>query len=139
MRRALLMVLTIAMGLSVSSCATVPTQPLAPGEVRLLKIGAPQGDIMANITQIFDIYFEAEEQPAFRRACFYLSGDGPFCTAVKRVHYGSPATLEVELRLKPPGNYAYGTYQLECFVEYLRDGKPTRTNVVGTHISVMLK
>ena len=131
--------LVLAAGLSAHSCATVPAEPMTPGEMRLLKIQAPTGDIRANIVYVFDLFFEAEGRPAVKRACFYWSGDGPYCSNVKRVNYGSPGTIEVELRSNPPGTYGYGTHQLECYVEYDRDGKSARTNVVGTHIAVMIK
>ncbi|RPJ06296.1 MAG: hypothetical protein EHM36_07160 [Deltaproteobacteria bacterium] len=131
--------LVVAAGFSALSCATVPTEPLAPGEMRLLKMEAPTGDIRANIVYVFDLFFEADGHPTVKRACFYWSGDGPYCSNVKRVNYGSPRTVEVELRSIPPGIFGYGTYQLECYVEYIRDGKPVRTNVVGAHVAVMLK
>jgi len=141
MRLVAMAVLIAAAGLSAFSCATVPaqTEPLAPGEMRLLKIEVPPGDLYGNIVQVFDILFEADGHPAVRRACFYWSGDGPYCSSVKRVSYGSPGTIQVELRPNPPSTRAYGTYKLEGYVEYIRDGKPARTNVVDVYISVILK
>jgi hypothetical protein len=140
MRFVLMMVLIVMTALSCATAPTVPTGALAQGEMRLLKIVPPFGDVLANITQVFDINFEADGHPSVKRICIYLSGDGPYCSnTVKRVNYGSQANIEVELRLKPPGTYTYGSYQLECYAEYLRDGRTVRTNMVSTHINVMLK
>ena len=136
---ALTVALVVTVGLGLFSCATVPTEPLASGEMRLLRIEAPQGDVLANIQYVYDIKFEAEGKPRVTRVCFYWSNDGPYCLRPRSVKYGSPGVIEVELRAKPPATYASGTYELETYVEYIRDGKSTRTNAVSTHISVFLR
>lgn len=115
------------------SCATVPTGPLAPGEVRLLKMDVPrEGDIRIGIPFMVDIIFEAEGRPEMRRACFFWSGDGPYCSKVTKVNYGSPGTIYVELL-----NRSSGQYFLESYVQYVQDGKIRSTNVVSTHIYII--
>jgi hypothetical protein len=50
--------------LFVSSCATAPTGPIAPGEVRLLKTDIPhEGTIKRNLRFIVNINFEADGKP----------------------------------------------------------------------------
>jgi len=115
------------------SCATVPTGPLAPGEVRLLKMDVPrEGDIRIGIPFMVDIIFEAEGRPEMRRACFFWSGDGPYCSKVTKVNYGSPGTIYVELL-----NRSSGQYFLESYVQYVQDGKIRSTNVVSNHIYII--
>lgn len=131
----------LILGLVLCSCATVPAPlgPLASEEVRLLRLESPTSEILANIQYVYTIQFEADDRPRITRVCFYWSGDGPYCVRPKKVEYGSPGIIEVELRATPPGTSSYGTYELEAFVEYVREGKSTRTNSVAAHISVFLK
>lgn len=129
--------LFLALGLC--SCATVPLEPLASGEMRLLRLEPPSGEVLANIQYVYTIQFEADGRPRITRVCFYWSSDGPYCVRPKKIEYGSPGIIEVELRAKPPGTSSYGSYELETYVEYIREGKSTRTNLVGTHITVFQK
>jgi len=131
--------LYLALGLGLCSCATAPLEPLASGEMRLLRLEPPTGEVLANIQYIYTIQFEADGRPRITRVCFYWSGDGPYCVRPKKVEYGSPGIVEVELRAFPPGASSSGAYELESYVEYVRDGKSTRTNSVSAHITVFLK
>jgi hypothetical protein len=118
--------------LLVSSCATVPTDPLASGELRLLSIHPEKGDIKVNFPFVVNINFEAEGKPEIRTACFSFSGDGPYCFKVTDVNYGSPGTIKVQVKAKSSGSQA-----LESYVYYLRDGKVQPTNVVNCNIRVI--
>ena len=118
--------------LLVSSCATVPTEPLASGELRLLSIHPEKGDIRVNFPFVVNINFEAEGKPEIRTACFSFSGDGPYCLKVTDVNYGSPGTIKVQVKAKSSGSQA-----LESYVYYLRDGKVQPTNVVNCNIRVI--
>jgi hypothetical protein len=118
--------------LVVSSCATVPTQPLASGEVRLLKIDVLRGEpITYGVSYTVDIVFEANGNPEIQQACFYWSGDGPKCFSVTDVSFGIPGVFEVRLPGLDPGSY-----RLECYAEYTRGGETVKTNMVGTQIAV---
>ena len=117
--------------LLIASCATVPTAPLASGELRLLSIHAEKGDIRVNFSFAVNINFEADGKPEIRTACFYFSGDGPYCFKLTDVNYGLPGTIKVQIRAKNSGSYA-----LESYVFYVRDGKPQPTNVVNCQIRV---
>jgi len=115
-----------------SFCATVPTTPLASGELRLLSMHVPmKEDIKVNFPFVVNINFEAEGKPEIRTACFYFSGDGPYCFKLTDVNYGLPGTIKVQIRAKNSGSYA-----LESYVFYVRDGKPQPTNVVNCQIRV---
>jgi len=115
-----------------SSCATVPTEPLAQGELRLLSIQVLGGEsIRANISYAVKIIFEADGKPEIKKACFYWSGDGPYCFRVTDVDFGPPGTFRVWLRT----DYS-GFYKLECYVEYVRAGKSRSTNIISSQITI---
>jgi len=118
--------------LSISSCATVPTEPLASGELKLLSIHAEKGDIRVNFPFVVNINFEADGKPEIRTACFSFSGDGPYCYKVTDVDYGSPGTIKVQVRAKNSGSHA-----LESYVYYIKDGKVQPSNVVNCNIRVI--
>jgi hypothetical protein len=127
-------VLVIEAGLlGISSCATVPNKPLAPGELRLLSVLVPEKEkIKVNLPFVVKIRFEAEGTPEIRAACFTLSGDGPHCSKVTDVDYGSPGTIQAQIRTKNPGSRL-----LEGYVLYLRDGEIQPTNVVSTYLPLI--
>lgn len=131
MKRVLTSILTSVVILSaISSCATVPERPLEPGEIRLLRLDVPDnGNLKANVAHQLTIKFKADGHPEVRRACFTWSGDSLRCIPVKNVKYGSDAYLEV------PVYPLLGHYLLECYVEYVRDGKVRRTNTVGSYVT----
>ena len=115
-----------------SSCATVPTEPLASGELRLLSIHVPEkGDIRVNFPFVVNINFEADGKPEIRTACFSFSNDGSYCYKVTDVSYGSPGIIRVQVRSKNSGSHF-----LESYVFYIRDGKVQPTKVVGSQIRV---
>ena len=121
--------------LGISSCATVPDKPLAPGELRLLSVVVPEKDtIKLNLPFTVNLSFEADGKPEVRAACFTLSGDGPHCSKVTYVDYGSPGTISVQIRTKNPG-----ARLLEGYVLYLRDEKVEPTNVVSTYLPLISK
>jgi len=119
--------------LLVSSCATMPTEPLASGELRLLRIYVPQSqEIRLNFRFVVNIDFEANGKPEIRTACFYFSDDGPYCFKVTDVNYGSPGTIKVEIQAK-----ASGSLSLESYVFYVQDAKVKPTNLVSSHIKII--
>ncbi len=133
MRSILITVLTGGIIFLVISCATAPTGSLAPGELRLLKMDAPWGGtVKRGISFAVNIHFESEGRPEIRTACTYWSGDGPYCSKVKKVDYEAPGTIQIELLNNSPGSYT-----LESYVLYIRDGKPQSTNVVNTQIYIV--
>ncbi len=132
MRSALLTLLLGGMITAAFSCATVKSGPLAPGEVRLIKMEIPhQESIVRNLPFVVTIEFEADGKPEIRRACFYWSGDGPFCFKVMGVSYGSPGTIRVEPRAKESGSQV-----LEAYVLYMKDGKTQPTKIISSRVQV---
>jgi hypothetical protein len=128
---AVLMIEAVLLG--ITSCATVPDKPLAPGELRLLSVLVPEKEnIRLNLPFVVNIRFEAEGTPEIRAACFTLSGDGPHCFKVADVDYGPPGTIRVQIRTKNPGSRL-----LEGYVLYIRDGKIQPTNVVSTYFRLI--
>jgi len=118
--------------LSIFSCATVPTEPLASGELRLLSIHVPmKEDIRINFPFVVNINFEADGKPEVRTACLSFSGDGPYCQKVTDINYGTPGTLKLQVRAKNSGSHA-----LETYVLYIQNGKTQPTNVVGCQIRI---
>ncbi len=115
-----------------SSCATVPREPLASGEVRLLSIDALGSGIQANASFAVNIFFEAAGKPEIKRACIYESGQEPYCFDVSDASYltlGTKRAFQVYL----PG-VSIGSHRVECYAEYIRDGETRKTNVVFTQI-----
>jgi len=74
----------------VSSCATVPTEPLTPGELRLLRLDVPGSQNIMNHTEYqVKIDFDADGKPEIKRICFYYSGNGPYCILKWNVSTGT--------------------------------------------------
>lgn len=118
--------------LGASSCATVPKKSFVPTEVRLLSIDIQGGEgIKANIPFGVNIFFEAEGETEIKRACFYRSGEGPYCFDVTYATFATKRALQVQL----PG-ISPGSYRAECYVEYISDGETRKTNVIATQIFV---
>lgn len=133
MRSILITILIGGIILLVSSCATVPTKPLASGELRLLSVNTSgRLEIKANVPFEVNIHFEANGKPEVRTACFYWGGDGPHCFNVMDVNYESPGTIKVKLVVTRPGHYG-----LESYVVYTREGKGQPTNLVSHNIRVL--
>jgi len=125
--------MSVVVLLAISSCATVPKEPLGPGELRLLGMDVPEnGNLKVGILYRVTITFEADGKPEIRRVCFTWSGDAPRCVRVTNVAYGSDASIEVPLSALPDTN------RLECYVEYVRDGKVRRTNTVFSYVTGMM-
>jgi len=115
------------------SCATVPKEPLASGEMRLLSLEVPEKeDLRESLPFMVHISFEADDNPEIVTACFFWSGTGPSCSKVTYLNYGTPGTIKVQLLPKSTGLIA-----LEGYIVYKKDGKTFSTNVVGTNIRII--
>lgn len=141
-------ILLIAVLLVISSCATITEGPegaslslgkkesLSGGELRLLSVDVPQtGNLLSNVEYWATVNFEADPKPEIRRACFNFSGDGQSCVDVqaKNVTYGSRAHFRV------PIHVPVGSRRIDCYAEYIRDGKTRRTNTVTYSVIVLKK
>jgi len=122
--------MTVAILLAISSCATVSKEPLGPGELRLLSMDVPEnGTLKTTVEYRVRVNFQADGKPEIRRACLFWSGDGPYCVWVKDAKNGSDAYVEVPIYARP------GHERLECYVEYVQDGKIRRTNKVDSYVN----
>ncbi len=130
MKRVLIPILmSVAILLAISSCATVKK-----GELRLLNMDVSEnGNLKANVQFWVRINFEADGNPEIRRACFFWSGDGPYCINVRDVKYGSIAYFQVPLLAR------LGPDSLQCYVEYVRDGKIQRSNAIASFITGVMR
>jgi hypothetical protein len=127
---AVLMIGAVLLG--ISSCATVP-KPLASGELRLSSMLVPEKEnIRLHSPITVNIIFEADGEPKIREACFYIADDGPHCSKVTNVNYGSPGTIKVQIYTQNPG-----ARLLKGYVLYIRDGKIEPTNMVSTYFRVI--
>ncbi len=114
-----------------SSCATVPKEPLAPGEIRLLGMEPLGSGIKEGSAFPVNVFFEGEGRVEIKKACFYESKERQYCSDVSYVTLGTKRAFQVYL----PSTKA-GSYRVECYAEYLRNGEVRKTNVVATHISI---
>lgn len=133
MRSILIAFLMAGVVLSViSSCAAVPTRPLAPGEVKLLSIDVRGGgSVKEYMPFVANISFEANGKPEIKRACFTGVGEKPYCFDAMYVTFGRPSSFQVQL----PG-ISNGSYSVECYAEYIRDGQTQKTNAIAAQIFV---
>lgn len=117
--------------LMVSSCATVPTEPLGSGELRLLGVSFTEfGAIKRNLRYVVNIKFEADGSPEITRACVYWNVYGPSCVNVMDVSYGDGI---IRADVPTPMD---GLYTFKIFVYYIRGGRTQRSNAVEIQVSV---
>jgi hypothetical protein len=120
--------ISVAILLAISSCTMV-----GKGELKLLSMEVPKSErLRTNVQFWVRVNFEADGNPEIRRACFFWSGDGPYCVNVKDVEYGSFAYFDVPLHAR------YGSSILQCYGEYLRDEKIERSNAVVSSVNVVI-
>ncbi len=106
------------------------------GELKLLSMDIPQTwDLSTNVEYWATIKFEVDRNPEIHRACFKFSGGGQSCVDVqpKDVRYPSHSDFRVPIRVPP------GTKRIDCYAEYIRDGKAKRTNTITYHIIILKK
>jgi len=119
----------VTLMLFVFSCATVPSEPLGSGELRLLDMHVPN-QVTVGFPYEITIIFLADGKPEISRACCTRSDGGPSCLKPKDLKYGSPGNFTIQFLPASPGSYT-----MECYAEYLRDGNMQRTNVVSSQIN----
>jgi hypothetical protein len=132
----------------ISSCANVTEgpegrtfslavkDPSRGGELRLLSVDVPQsGNLSPDVEYWTTINFEADHKPEILRACFNFSGGGQSCVDVqtKDVTYRSHPYFRVAIHVPE------GTKRIDCYAEYIRDGKTQRTNTVTYYVIVLKK
>ena len=120
-----LILMSVVILLAISSCTMV-----GKGGLRLLSMEVRDSErLRTNVQFWVRINFEADGNPEIRRACFFWTGDGPYCVNVKDVEYGSIAYFQVPLYAR------FGPDSLQCYVEYVRDGEIQRSNAVASFVT----
>ena len=116
---------------TVCSCATVPNEPLAPGEIRLLSVEVLGSGIKEGAAFPVNVFFEGEGRVEIKKACFYESEERQYCSDVSYVTWGTKRAFQVYL----PSTKS-GFYRVECYVEYIRNGEIRKSNVIVTQITI---
>ena len=128
--------------LVISSYATVSTgrdlwlrgeTPSVGDHLKLLSMDIPQTwSPSADVKYWATIKFESGSIPEIRRACFSFSGGGQSCVDVeaKDVDYG---------HFRVPIHIPVGSKRIDCYAEYIRDGKLSRTNTITYYVIVLKK
>jgi hypothetical protein len=135
----------VAVLIVISSCANFPTSRLDQKGLslgtkadrvqtaRAIKCGLLQIGIAANVEYWTTINFVADRKPNILRACFNFSGGSQSCVDVqeKDVTYGLHTYFRVPIHVPA------GSKKIDCYAEYIRDGKTQRTNIVTYYVIVL--
>jgi hypothetical protein len=124
MRSKLSVIIGLGVLLVISSCAT---EPLREGELRLLKMQVPEnGNLKFSGAYRFIINFESDGSAEIIRAVCTCKDSGPRVYRPEDVRYGSKRG-DFSLWLSACD---YGSHRLECYVDYVSDGKRRQSNSV---------
>ena len=128
--------------LVISSYATVSTgwelpfgggTPPIGDQLKLLSMDIPlTGNPSADVKYWATIKFDAGFKPEIRRACFNFSGGGQSCDDVQARDVTSG-------HFRVPIHVPVGSKRIECYAEYVRDGKTHRTNTITYYVIVLKK
>ena len=134
--------MNIAVFLVISSWATVSsgwelpigggTRPIGD-QLRLVSMDIPQtwtpsSDVKYWATVKFDTGFK----PEIRRACFNFSGGETSCVDVEAKDVSSGY-------FRVPIHIPVGTKRIDCYAEYIREGKTERTNTITYSVIILKK
>ena len=109
--------------------------PYNKGRLRLLSMDVPQSwDLSTNMEYWATIKFEADSKPKIQRACFNFSGGSQSCVDVQ----AKDLTYPSHPHFRVPIHIPVGTKRIECYAEYIQDGKRERTNTI-TYTVIILK
>jgi hypothetical protein len=127
---------TITEGAEIDIRSLFGKEPSSGGELKLLSMDIPQSwDLSTNIKYWATINFKADREPEIQRACFNFSGGRQSCVDVqaKDVTYTSDPYFRVPIHIP------VGTKRIDCYAEYIRDGKTQRTNTVTYYVIILKK
>ena len=105
-------------------------------ELRLLSMDIPQSWNLSTNTEYWaTIKFDTARNPKIQRACFNFSGGSESCVDVqeKDVKYSLPFYFRVPIHIP------VGTKRIDCYAEYIRDGKTQRTNTITYYVITLKK
>jgi hypothetical protein len=134
MKSLIAVLIGVVIMLFVFSCATVPTEPLGPGELRLLSMDVVGSGPKVNTPFAVNVFFEAAGQPEIKRACFFYELGMGRCFGGSDISYvilGTKRAFQAYL----PG-ISVGSHRVACYAEYIREGETQKTNMIATEILV---
>ncbi len=134
--------MNIAVFLVISSFATVwsgwdlpiggRTVPIGE-HVRLVSMDIPQTwTPSADVKYWATIKYDAGFKPEIRRACFNFSGGRQSCVDVEAKDVTSG-------HFRVPIQVPVGSKRIDCFAEYVRDGKISQTNTITYYVITLKK
>jgi hypothetical protein len=109
------------------------TPYIGDSQLKLLSMDIPYtGNPSEDVKYWATIKFDAGFKPEIRRACFSFSGDKQSCVDVeaKDVTHG---------HFRVPIQIPAGSKKIDCYAEYTREGKTSRTNTVSYHVILLKK
>lgn len=107
-------------------------EPPTGNELKLISMDIPQTRATSeNVKYWATIRYDAGFKPGIRRACFNFSGDRESCVDVEAKDVTSKY-------FRVPIHIPVGSKRVDCYAEYTRDGKISRTNVI-TYYFIILK
>jgi len=125
---------TITEGLEGYFEGTLGNQLPSVSQLKLLSMDIPQTwNLSADIEYLATVNFEADSNLTIQRACFNFSGGSPSCVDVQ----AKDVTYALH-RFRVPIHVPVGTKRIDCYAEYIRNGKTERTNTV-TYYVIFLK
>ncbi len=108
-------------------------EPSRGDQLKLISIDIPQtGTISADVKYWARIKIDAGFKPEIRRACFNFSGVRQSCIDVDVKDITSR-----EFRV--PIHIPSGSKRIDCYAEYVRDGKISRTNIITYYVITLNK
>ena len=111
-------------------------EPPSGDKLKLISMDIPQSwNLSTNIEYWATIKFEADLKPEIQRACFNFSGGSQSCVDVHAIDvtYSSHPYFRVAIHVP------VGTKRINCYAEYIRDGKTQRTNTITYHVNILKK
>jgi len=134
MRSILCVLIGVTVLMAISSCAT--TEPLREGELRLLKMQVPENaNLILGHDYKFNFIFESDGSAEIIRAVCMCQDGAPRGYRAENVTYGSlRGSFSLWLRACTDDSQ-----RLECYVDYVSDGKRHRSNSIYSIIHGIMR
>jgi hypothetical protein len=127
---------TITEGQGIDFSSIFRKETSSGAELKLLSMDIPQSwKLSTNIKYWATVNFKADVKPEIRRACFNFSGGSQSCVDVQ----AKDVTYAWNSYFRVPIHIPVGTNRIDCYAEYIRDGKTQRTNTVTYYVIILKK
>lgn len=108
------------------------TKPIGD-QLKLISMDVPQTWISSvDVKYWATVKFDSGFKPEIRRACFNFTDGKQSCVDVEANNVTS-GRFRVQIHLPA------GTKKIDCYAEYIRDGKISRTNTITYHVITLKK